>query len=99
MEAYEKGEKLGEGQFGVVVKARHKEVSSWLHTAYESSAYAAMQRLTGLHAALQTGRIVAIKKIHMGQAKEVCPLGPAACACMHGVPLVGLVGREPLRML
>ena len=26
MDAYEKGEKLGEGQFGVVIKARHKEV-------------------------------------------------------------------------
>ena len=26
MDAYEKGEKLGEGQFGVVIKARHKQV-------------------------------------------------------------------------
>ena len=27
MDKYEKGEKLGQGQFGVVYKARHKEVS------------------------------------------------------------------------
>ncbi len=30
MEHYEKGEKLGQGQFGVVIKARHKEV--WHYT-------------------------------------------------------------------
>ncbi|EIE18761.1 Pkinase-domain-containing protein [Coccomyxa subellipsoidea C-169] len=42
MDKYEKGEKLGQGQFGVVYKARHKE----------------------------TGQIVAIKKIHLGNAKE-----------------------------
>ncbi|CAK0783466.1 hypothetical protein CVIRNUC_006665 [Coccomyxa viridis] len=42
MEHYEKGEKLGQGQFGVVIKARH----------------------------IETGQIVAIKKIHLGNAKE-----------------------------
>lgn len=26
MEQYEKGEKLGQGQFGVVIKARHRKV-------------------------------------------------------------------------
>ncbi len=31
MEHYEKGEKLGQGQFGIVIKARHKEVTGACH--------------------------------------------------------------------
>ena len=69
MDKYIKGEVLGEGTFGVVFKATHKEVcreypclqmQPWPVLHQPSSSYDS-----------QTGQVVAIKKIRLGKASEV----------------------------
>jgi serine/threonine protein kinase len=74
MERYVKGEVLGEGTFGSVVKATVKEVrrlrSQCVHTSwnYTSVTRCEMWVMAPL---LQTGQEVAIKKVRIAQAKEV----------------------------
>ena len=74
MESYEKKETLGQGQFGIVFKARDKKVGR-THTSLSSisSCKALLQQNPPIlvqGVSLQTGGIVAIKKIRLGQAKE-----------------------------
>ena len=68
MDKYIKGATLGEGTFGVVFKATHKEVRSCgaQHVERKVSPLTAYQLCT----IWQTGKVVAIKKIRLGKAKE-----------------------------
>ena len=74
MDAYTKGETLGSGTFGVVYKATHKEVTMMERGASER--FSTSTRLPSIHVSLfispfQTGKVVAVKKIRLGNAKEV----------------------------
>lgn len=86
MDAYDKGATLGQGTFGVVYKATHKEVreravcwrggTRWLFSfaSIKKTLNLARPFLHTIHPK-QTGKVVAVKKIRLGNAKEVCACG------------------------
>lgn len=81
MDQYTKGEVLGKGTFGVVIKATHKQVSIACHhggmTQYCGPTLCVHLLGTkccadSINAMLpQTGQVVAIKKINLGDVREV----------------------------
>lgn len=71
MDKYTKGATLGEGTFGVVFKATHKEVCLQSHPRSRTVELPSDKTsLTSRSLSLQTGQVVAIKKIRLGKAKE-----------------------------
>jgi len=97
MDQYTKGEQLGKGTFGTVFKATHTQVSPCTSLRSEHAARTNCKPLildestpSGHNKSqrqppalyVQTGQVVAIKKIRLGEVKEV------ACriihSCLHG---------------
>lgn len=87
MENYTKGPLLGKGTFGEVLQGTHKEVRQHLeqgwgsiltamllisHTAFDRPDARVSPPMPGMYALpLQTGELVAIKKIRVGEKGEV----------------------------
>ncbi len=73
---YKKGETLGEGTFGTVYKATDNEVCELV---------CSIMRHTGANTvhATQTGQLVAIKRVHLGKAKEVGCIDASTWLCHH----------------
>jgi cyclin-dependent kinase 7 len=76
MDAYEKGETLGQGTFGVVYRAVHIEVWEGKGEGGGRSRVAASARPDPASppSPLQTGRVVAIKKIRITNPREGVPV-------------------------
>lgn len=85
MDKYSKGVVLGRGTFGEVIKATHTEVRrgrAGLLLCWGLSSQSALLTVAGasvIALQMQTGEVVAIKKIRIGEKGEVgsCPGGAA----------------------